>query len=69
LEEVMSSLFNNTQGAAHTPSMIDIYLKDGTVIHSLVDGFDMDDTTTIGTNTDYKRFAITNENISFILEV
>ncbi len=49
--------------------MIDIYLKDGTVIHSLVEGLDMDDTTTIGTNTDYKRFAIPNENIRFILEV
>lgn len=65
----MSNLFNNTQVAASTPTMIDIYLKDGTVIHSLVEGFNMDDTTTIGTNTDYKRFAIPNENISFILEV
>ncbi len=65
----MSNLFNNTQVAARTPTMIDIYLKDGTVIHNLVEGFDMDDTTTIGTNTDYKRFAIPNENISFILEV
>jgi len=65
----MSNLFNNTQVAARTPTMIDIYLKDGTVIHSLVEGFNMDDTTTIGTNTDYKRFAIPNENISFILEV
>ncbi len=49
--------------------MIDIYLKDGTVIHSLVDGLDMDDTFTVGTNTDNKRFATLNENISFILEV
>jgi hypothetical protein len=54
LEEVMSSLFNNTQGAAHTPSMIDIYLKDGTVIHSLVEGFDMDDTTTIGSENEHQ---------------
>lgn len=65
----MSSLFNNTQGAARTSSMIDIYLKDGTVIRSLAEGLDMDDTTTVGTNTDYKRFAIPNENISFILDV
>ncbi len=65
----MSGLFNNTQGAARTPTMIDIYLKDGTVIHSLVEGLDMDNTFTVGTNTDSKRFATLNENISFILEV
>lgn len=65
----MSNLFNTTQGVVSTPAMIDIYLKDGTVIHSLVDGLDMDDTFTVGTNTDNKRFATLNENISFILEV
>ncbi len=66
----MSSLFNNTQGAAHTPSMIDIYLKDGTVIHNLVEGFDMDDTFTVGVTTNYnRRFAVPNENIKYILEV
>lgn len=65
----MSSLFNNTQGAASTPTMIDIYLKDGTVIHSLAEDLNMDDILLVGTNTSNKRFAIPKENISVILEV
>lgn len=66
----MSNFFNNAQADTYKANTVDIYLKDGTVIHSLVDGLDMDATFTVGVTTNYnRRFAVPNENIKYILEV
>jgi hypothetical protein len=53
---------------SHQQSLVDFYLKDGTVIRAVVDSLDTDSEAAVGVTNDGRHFAIPLTNINYLLE-